>query len=551
MEPDADTSINRENHPNLPTEQEIDAIANSRTGILSYFKIVRCEFPKFFLLGGMFGIIGFIYSFMRILKDMFIMTRQDQNTIMFMKIFYVLPTSFALVFLIQYMMGTKSVSRIFSIFIMGFSALFLIYGIVFLFEEKLTPSRFLFRDMFADGKGGIKNLNFLKPMFLTINEPLATFIFITAEMWGSLLMAYLFMSFLNESCTINQFTRFIPPLYIIANLALLGSAIVTELFLKLRKNFNYDQNQILCASVFFIQGLLALSLLGAKWYLEGVVLKTPIFIPAKVIKRSKGPKLGFKDGIKLMGQSKMLFSMCCIVAFFNMSFNMIESSYKAGIKAAANSNKDMDIGHYSASLNKFDQYMTSISVIALNLSAFSTLIETKGWMVMGLITPIITFLAIIITLGAAMYNSAEEKLSFSFISSFFSGGKAYYAIENYSGVFFLSLLKIAKYAAFDICKEKMGMRLDTNHRSRFKSVYDGIFGKLGKSFSSLYGLAMLTLLDTDNIRRAAPITFVIILFFIFAWFKCVIYLSNLFENSLKTNSNVDIDLYEKPKAEEK
>ncbi|KAF9764722.1 ADP,ATP carrier protein 1 [Nosema granulosis] len=550
MEPEADTSINRQTHPNIPTEQEIEAIANARTGLLSYFKVARCEFPKFFLLGGMFGIIGFIYSFMRILKDMFIMTRQDQNTIMFMKIFYVLPTSLCLVGLIQYMMGTKTVSRIFSIFIWGFSALFLFYGVVFLFEDKLTPSRFLFRDIFADGKDGMRNLNFLKPFFLTINEPLATFIFITAEMWGSLLMAYLFMSFLNESCTINQFTRFIPPLYIITNLALLGSAVVTELFLSLRKNFNYDQNQILCASVFFIQGLLALSLLGMKWYLEDVVLKTPVFIPSKVIKKTKGPKLGFKEGIKIMGQSKMLFSMCCIVLFFNMSFNMIESTYKAGVKAAA-IHQELEIGNYSANLNKFDQYMTSISVIALNLSAFSTLVETKGWIVMGLITPIITFLAIIITIGAAIYNSAQEKLSFSVISSFFSSGKAYYTLENYSGIFFLSLLKIAKYAAFDICKEKMGMRLDTNHRSRFKSVYDGIFGKLGKSFSSLYGLAMLTLLDTDNIRRAAPITFVIILFFIVAWFKCISYLSGLFENSLKTNSNVDIDLFEKSKAEEK
>ncbi|EOB13231.1 ADP/ATP carrier protein 1, partial [Nosema bombycis CQ1] len=140
MEPEAEGSINRETFPDIPTEQEIEEIANSRTGICSYFKVAPVEYPKFLLLGGMFGVIGFIYSFMRILKDMFVMTRQDQNTIMFMKIFYVLPASFALVFLIQYMMNTRSVSRIFSIFIIGFSSLFIIYALVFLIEDKISTS---------------------------------------------------------------------------------------------------------------------------------------------------------------------------------------------------------------------------------------------------------------------------------------------------------------------------------------------------------------------------------------------------------------------------
>ncbi|KAK6090544.1 hypothetical protein P3W45_000267 [Vairimorpha bombi] len=544
MEPDHETS----NRNPLPTEDDIDQIASSRTGICSYFKVARVEFPKFFLLGGMFGLINFIYSFMRILKDLFVMVRQDQNSIMFMKIFYILPISMASVVLIQWLMQTKSVSKIFNIFLITFTAFFFGLGCVFMFEEQLMPSRFLFRDMFSDKKASVKGTSIFKYFFITANEPVSTCIFIVAEMWGSLLMAYLFMSFLNESCTVRQFTRFLPPFYIIANLALLSSGIASEQFREFRKGFNYEQNQTLYSTVFILLAVMCLVLMYMKYYFEEKIMKNPVFIPSNAMKKKQKVNLGFAEGISIMKKSKLLMSLCIIVFFYNVSFNMIESIYKAGIKSASKS-LGLEVGDYSTKFNTIDQYIVSLSVITLNLSAFSALVESSGWITMGLLTPLLVLFATILVIGASIYNSGIEKLAFPWISSIFKGMPYIYKIENWGGMIFLALIKVMKYSAFDICKEKMGMRIDPSHRARFKSVYDGIFNKLGKSIGSLYGLGVLVVLDTDNVRKGAPITLGIIIILVYIWIRAILYLGSSYETSIKNNTSVDIDLIKNEKVD--
>lgn len=532
------------------TEEDVENEANNRRGIFHYFRIARVEYTKFILLGAMFGIIGFIYSFMRILKDMFVMVRQEPTTILFIKIFYVLPVSMFLVFSIQYMLNTKTVSRIFSIFCGGFASLFFFFGSILLIEKHITPSRFLFRDIFTDGKMSVRGLHIFKSMFLTINEPLATVVFITAEMWGSLLLSYLFMSFLNESSTIKQFSRFVPPLYIITNLALLLSANITGIFFWIRKKLTFEQNQFLLAGIFIIQGLLSVLIIFLKIYLERVTMEKPLFIASTGSRKKKTKhNVSFSEAIDTMIQSKLLLAMSLIVLFYNVSYNMIESTFKAGVKVAAE-HYNKEKGQYSGKFNQLDQYLTSISVIGLNLSSFSTLTDRGGFLIVGLLTPIITFLALLFCVGSAMYNTSMEGSGLGLTNSLFPGGQPFYIFENYSGMLFLSLLKVAKYSAFDICKEKIGMRINPSYRARFKSVYDGVFGKLGKSLGSIYGLVMFGVLSTEDLRKAAPITAVVIFVFFLLWLKAMTYLSKSYDTSVQQNKDVDIDMKtEKPKKE--
>lgn len=534
-------------HPDIPTEDSVEEEANSRRGIFRYFRVARVEYPKFILLGSMFGIIGFIYSFMRILKDMFVMVRQEPTTILFIKIFYILPISMTLVFAIQYMLGTKTVSRIFSIFCGAFASLFFVYGAIFLVEEHVSPSKFLLRDMFVDGKMSSKGLNVFKSMFLTLNEPLATVVFITAEMWGSLVLSYLFLSFLNESCTIKQFSRFIPPLIIITNISLFLSATATGGFFKLREKLSFHQNQVLLSGIFISQGLLVVLVIFLKIYLERVAMKRPLFVVSSGSRRKKAKaNVSFSEGLEIMAQSKLLLAMSLIVLFFNISYNMIESTFKVGVKVAAEYFNE-EKGKYSGLFNQIDQYLTSMTVICLNLSPFSSYVETRGFLIVGLITPIVTLLAVVMFLGSALYNTSVEGSGLGVVNGLFAGSSPLYSLENYSGIIFMSLLKITKYSAFDICKEKLGMRINPTYRARFKSVYDGIFGKLGKSIGSVYGLLMFEALDTEDLRKATPITAGIIFVFVAMWAKAIFYLSNSYESAVQHNRDVDIDMVEKSK----
>ncbi|AFM98830.1 ATP/ADP translocase [Encephalitozoon hellem ATCC 50504] len=544
---EVETSNRDLSNADIPTEDQIEEEANSRRGIFRYFRVARAEYTKFAILGLMFGIIGFIYSFMRILKDMFVMVRQEPTTILFIKIFYILPVSMALVFLIQYMLGTKTVSRIFSIFCGGFASLFFVCGIVFLIEEQVSPSKFLFRDMFIDGKMSTRGLNVFKSMLLTLNEPLATIVFISAEMWGSLVLSYLFLSFLNESCTIKQFSRFIPPLIIITNVSLFLSATVAGAFFKLREKLAFQQNQFLLSGIFISQGLLVVSVIFLKIYLERVVMKRPLFIVSSGSRRKKAKaNVSFSEGLEIMSQSKLLLAMSLIVLFFNISYNMIESTFKVGVKVAAEYYNE-EKGKYSGKFNRIDQYLTSVVVICLNLSPFSSYVETRGFLLVGIITPVVTLLAITLFLGSALYNTSMEESGIGIVNGLFPSGKPLYMLENYSGIIFMSLLKITKYSAFDICKEKLGMRINPTYRARFKSVYDGIFGKLGKSIGSIYGLLMFEALDTEDLRKATPITAGIIFIFVVMWIKAIIYLSKSYDSAVQHNRDVDIDMTDKGK----
>lgn len=208
----------------LPLEQEVEDEANSHTGLAKYYRVAKCENKKFLMSGLMFGATGFIYSFMRILKDTYVMSRQEPNCILYIKIFYIMPLSFLIVLLINHQLSKRTVSKLFSVFCFGFMSIFFALGGLVVFEESIL----IYPDLMKTNLGlkitQTKGLGFLKYLIMTLNEPLATFVYIVAELWGSLILSYLFFSFMNEICTEKQHSRFIPPLFIIANLSLLGSS---------------------------------------------------------------------------------------------------------------------------------------------------------------------------------------------------------------------------------------------------------------------------------------------------------------------------------------
>jgi len=535
----------------LPSEQEVDDIANSRSGILKNFRVAPCEYKRFALFGLMFGIISFIYSFMRILKDSYVMSRQEPICILYIKLFYIAPLSFLIVFGINYLLVRRSVSNLFSIFSLAFMGLFFLLGTMVMFEQQLAASTSFAGAWLGSIAHSFKHIGFIRYFILTLVEPLATSVYILAELWGSLIMAYLFLSYMNEMCTEKQHSRFIPPLFIIANLSLLGSAMVTTLFFKIQERLTESQNVLFMGFIFFLEGFLVLGMLFCKHLLETKVITKPIFVSDKV-RHAKGPKVtpGFKESLGIMRNSKFLLAMCTVVCFYSVIFNILETVYKNGVKRGADE-MGVERGKYSGRLNSYDQYLTSISVILLNLSAFSKWVDKRGWMFVAMITPAIALISSICILGLGSYNTAADEDSFGFINSIFGGAPTFLILENYLGTFCLAMMKIFKYTAFDVTKERISMRIESRYRPKFKSIYDGIFNKFGKSMGAVYGIMLSSFITDIDFRGFSPMTSVIMTGFISLWIMSVIYLSRSFDTSIKTNEPIDIDLKDKPQVLEK
>lgn len=533
-----------ETRSSLPTEQQIEDEVSAYTGILKNFRIAKCERSRFAVFGIMFGIIGFIYSFMRILKDNYVMSRQDPVCILYIKLIYIMPLSFIVVLAINYLLAKRSVSKLFSISCIAFMGIFALLGTAVIFEKVSPFNMMSIEEKLASFAFETRGLGFLKYCLLTVSEPLATSVYIVAELWGSLILSYLFLSFMNESCTVKQNSRFIPPLFIIANISLFLSAMVTTMFLKIQENLNSQQNTLFMGSIFFLESFLVLCVLFCKYILETRIITKPIFI-SEVVKKSKGPKLStsFKESLKMMMKSKFLLAMCTIVCFYSVSYNILETVFKNGIKRAADM-QGIDRGKFSGKFNSYDQYITSISVIALNLSSFSNYVDKRGWRLVALITPIVAIISAGCILGLGSYNSATEDGSISILNKMFSGNAPFYALENYLGAYCLSALKIFKYTAFDVTKERISMRLEGKQRPKFKSVFDGIFNKFGKSMGAVYGILMINFVTDIDFRGMSPVTLGFLSLILVIWTYWVFYLGNSYNKSLKTDEPIDIDLVE-------
>lgn len=559
-------------------EDDIEEEANSHQYIMKNFRIARCEYTRFIIFGIMFGIIGFIYSFMRIIKDTYVMVRQDPNCILYLKIFYILPLSFGVVLLINYMLTTRTLARIFSIFCIGFMVLFFVFGLVVLFEEAVFFDPSHIRNQFALCKLDARGLGFTRYFLLTINEPLATLVYITAELWGSLMLSYLFLSFLNEACTRRQHARFLPPLFIVANIALLLSALSTTMFFKVRGRLTFEQNTMLMAGVFFIEGSLTLALLFCKYLLERRIMVVPIFreehrsgadkagdenadkagengrTDSRTSNKSKGKKqqkseLGFAEGLEIMSQSKFLLAMSTIVFFFSVLSNILETVYKIGVKRGAEI-LGYEKGAYSGWYNNLDQYITSLTVIALNLSSFSNLVSSIGWLSVAVISPIVAAIASVCILGIASYNAGAEEASVPWVNAALGGARQALRAENYLGMLCLASMKIFKFTAFDVTKERISMRIEDRYRPKFKSVFDGIFNKFGKSFGAFYGIAANLVHSNIDIRGMAPVTALFAIPFIAAWVAAVLYLAHAYNEAEARGGCVDIDLAEEEDTQE-
>lgn len=535
----------------LPTEQEVENIANSRTGILTNFRVAPCEYKRFALFGTMFGIIGFIYSFMRVLKDNYVMSRQEPICILYIKLFYIAPLSFLIVFGINYLLVRRGVSSLFTIFSLGFMALFFLLGTTVIFEKQLAASTSFAGGWLASIASTFDHIGFIKYFILTLVEPLATSVYVIAELWGSLILSYLFLSYMNEMCTEKQHSRFIPPLFIIANVSLFISAMVTTLFLRILEHLNEQQTVIFMGMIFFLEGLLVLGMLYCKYLLETKVITKPIFISDKV-KKTSAPKVtpGFKESLGIMRNSRFLLAMCTIVCFYSVVFNILETVYKNGVKKGADE-RNIERGKYSGRLNSYDQYLTSISVILLNLSSFSKWVDKRGWMLVAMIMPAVALFSSICILGLGSYNSAADEESFGIFNSMFGGASAFLALENYLGTFCIAMMKIFKYTAFDVTKERISMRIETRYRPKFKSIYDGIFNKFGKSMGAVYGIMLSSFITDIDFRGFSPMTSAIMAAFLCLWILCVLYLSRSFNKSIKNNDPIDIDLLDNKEEERK
>ncbi|EPR79683.1 ADP/ATP carrier protein [Spraguea lophii 42_110] len=540
---------------NLPTEMEVEQSAqrtsNKTFGII---KVAGIETKKILFLCLISFLICFVYSIMKELKDAFVIVRQTPASINILKLFYVPPVAIIGALLVQKMLVSSDNKTILKRMLMFFAAIFILFTILSLPFVNLDFSGQSTKDMLSDGKMKFKGTESVVAAVYTVISWTSTLCFVSAEIYGSLVMSLLLFSFLNDICPIKQFLRFLPLILIFANVSLICSAGSLYVLKTLINNLSFRNKQYLYSGLFLILALVCMLTWLVITILDNVVLSKPMFIIENPVKKKKKGSVAYGEGFKTMFSSKFLLAMCITVLFYNLSQNMADSSYKSLMLIQKNL-KNMDES-YIMKNQCISQIVTALCVITLLITPFSRIVQLTGWVVSGMITPIYIAVIGITAFFLALYNTGSVgKNAFGFINTFIQAHPflhkmkkstdkyALFDNEEFLGMIFISGgYKVMKYASFDICKEAISMRIDPQYRSQFKGIYDGMCGKMGKMLGSIIGFIITILFNTQDVREASFVYLIISMIFAVIWIITIIYLGRKYNDSVAKNKFVDIDI---------
>lgn len=528
------------NRLNLPTEDEVEAEANSGSTFLGRsFKIARCEQKHFWVMTAIFFCIGYVYSISREMKDALVIERLDPASIPYLKMLIVLPLNIVVVFFVQKVLSHSSIYKVFSSTAFIFSLYFIVYGIIIqTYREYLEFDPYLTKDWFTDNKMEFIGLKWTYAIALTINSWTISLFYVTAEIWSTLMVQFLFFCYANEICTLKQSLRYTPLFLVFSNVGLISSGFTMKGIKYILDNMSYEFVSIFKKLIFLILGILSLVIYLMLNYFEKNIRHKQMFIPSNVPHRSRSStRVGFMDGMELISTSKLVIAMSFMVIAYSIAVNVVESSFKSCMNQYALF-KGINVSAHVISTQSDIQLAVGAFAIILLLSPFPNLIRRRGFSYVAYASPIFSLFGIFLVFGFALYN---VKLQGLFVSrpSFL---ERMLWIEQFLGVISVTGFKLLKYSAFDITKEAVSMKINPMYRARFKGIYDGICGKLGKAMGSGITNIQNLLYNTTDVREASFSSLGMMGSITVIWIFCVKYLSFKYEKSIDTNTDIDIDI---------
>ncbi|EPR79512.1 ADP/ATP carrier protein [Spraguea lophii 42_110] len=540
---------------NLPTETEVEeqAIARSRY-FFGIYRIAKLEDAKLFTMGGIFFLICYVYSVTKELKDTFVIQRQTAISIQYLKLVFVPPIALLGTMIVAKMLVDHDNRYILQRFLMGFAIFFCLFSVLsFPFSFSLDFSTKSLEDSFADGKMKYKGTEFYIALITTVLSWTSTVLFVAAEVYGTIVLSLLFLSYANDICPLKQYLRFLPLLYIMSNIALIMSSFTLFGIGKAVGKLSYRTGKITFSVLFFSLGIACFATIFLINFLESKILSRPMFIVEGERKKKKKEKMSFSEGLKVVATSRVAMAICTIVIFYNLSQNMADNSYKSLLQKQKNIKGGGE--SYLMGNQWVSQLITGSCVIIVLLTPVSRVVQLAGWTIAGLMTPIYVILIGSIVFFLAMYNTGvvgQNGISFvnnffsthRFLHSFSKNKEDKYAIfdweETIGKIFVAGGFKVLKYASFDICKEAISMKIDPRYRSRFKGVYDGICGKLGKSCGAILSIVFSAIFNITDIREASLVYFVTLIGIFVAWVLFVIYLGSKYNEAVEKNTFIDV-----------
>lgn len=525
------------------TEAELEEEAQNYRRA-SFMGKMFCVLPKeryrVFLFGAMLCFISFSYSFLRVFKDKVVYGVLDNTDAKnWLKLLTFIVTQI-LVIVSQNLSAGSTFNVAFKKLMFFFTGLFAFTALLVALVPWLPLHDNHVEKIFVADSVTVRGLYWLYPLCIVLNQYVYSIFYIFAEVIGSLTVSFCFMTYMNNNTTAGQNKRFVKTVLFFSNISGLLSG-----FAYMGWNKYYDDKPKEDVDKYFI--IFPLMVIGfyvvvllVKRILERELLH-PLVIPSGAPKKSdsKKKKIGLRESFYLMFSSKYLMSMCSMAFFYNFCSNIFDTANSAGMNASAIILADGKKSEYATGFKSGDLIFTSFATCIIIISPLDKVTDKYGIGMFASVPLIVCLLAAFVECYFALTNfPASGGVNMWPFHNYDSVNK-YPRLESWVGTIIQSLIKIAKYAFYDIIKEALAMMLEPLIRPLYKGVFDGSITKLGKSMGSFYGIFMMSLTGSSDSRYYFPVSLVVIAVFCTLWTFPIIYLSRSYNAAKLAKTYMD------------
>jgi AAA family ATP:ADP antiporter len=410
-----------------------------------------------------FFLIIIVYHTLKDLKDTIVITASDAGAeiIPFIKIWGMLPLAVCASYFFAKFYSRFGREKTFYIF----GSFLLINYLIFAFI--LYP----FRDLFY--LESVSNyLQIILPVgakgfVAMISYWHYTLFYLTAELWSMLILSILFWSYVNDTTSLEEAKYFYPLCMFIGNVAGIVSGQFSHyLCHHLSDLISWQSTLQWMISLVCVCGLLIMFINQRL-----TLTTTPSSMQRKENKHRSSASL--KDNIIAILRSGPLFCIAVLVVGFGLTTNLIEVVWKESIRQVHPTPQA-----YNAYIN---QLTSLIGILAVCVALLSRWIFQKfTWTQIALVTPV----CLLVTSFAFFSSLIIPKDLLGEWANFLQTTPTYLTVTLGSIYYVFGMS--AKYTIFDTSKEMAFLSIDSEERTRAKSVIDSIGSRLGKSGASCF-----------------------------------------------------------------
>ena len=448
-------------------------------------------------------LISFVYCILTSLKDTTLVTAQYSaaEVIPIVKGYIIFPISIGVFMLYTYLSNHLKQSTLFYGTILTFLSFILLYGFV-LYPNAAKISPHATADWLNNYSNG-KYLHFIA----VLRHWIHVLFFITAELWGQIVIVVLYWTFVNNLYKINEAKRLYAILIAAGDLAIITSA---PLILAYTKKYEHIDFILTVQALLGYTVILCLLIMATYW---GVNRRSIEAIDGKhATEPAKKLHLSLWESIKHISSSKHLVGIATMMIACGLSINLLEVTWKSYLKEAFSKSSDYQI--FTSQLNLW------LGILAFSLSFFASggIIRKFGWKITAQIAPITIGIG-----GCFFFLLSYSKHNMPHLTDWM-GSKIVLYIVIVGGIQSL-LAKVVKYVFFDKTIQIAYIPLDPETKIKGKAAVDLLGSRLGKAGSSWIHTGLLFFSQAHSIQPSSGILFTILLIAAILWYQATNYVS--------------------------